>query len=129
MIFTDGEENTTPMINEVSDEVCEYNATVYSMILTNVASNHPLIALSQETCGAACVYDDTSLTTMYDCMWSALKTRVPKIAPVEVSSPRKLIKCNNSYCIRRDKEILEHLFISDCNNSCELQILMYIFLK
>ena len=84
LVFTDGEENTAPYINEVKGEVCDYNATVYGIIVSNVANNHPLVILGQETCGGSCVYDDTASTTIYDCLWDAMKSRVPQIAPIEV---------------------------------------------
>ena len=85
LVFTDGEENTPPYIVDVKDEVCDYNATAYGIIVSNVASSHPLVTLGQETCGGSCVYDDTSSTTIYDCLWNAMKSRVPQIAPIEVN--------------------------------------------
>ena len=84
LVFTDGEENTAPYIKDVKDEVCAYNATVYGMLVSQVATDHPLVELSEETCGGSCIYDDTSSTTMYDCLWAALRSRVPEIAPIEV---------------------------------------------
>ena len=85
IVFTDGGENTSPYISTVRDEVCEYNATVYGMLVSQVATNHSLITLSDETCGGSCVYDDKASTTMYDCLWNAVKTRLPQLTPAEVN--------------------------------------------
>lgn len=93
IVFTDGQENTDPRIRDVEDEVCAFNATVFGMIVSDVASDHPLIRLSSATCGGSCIVEDTTQTTIYDCLWDALKERSPALAPIQV------MQCNTRFII------------------------------
>ena len=86
LVFTDGEENMPPYIDDVKKSVCSYGATIYGILVSQIAFNHPLITLSEQTCGRSCIYDDKVFTSMYDCLWDAIKSRLPQLSPVEVFS-------------------------------------------
>ena len=83
-VFTDGEENVAPYIQDVDDDVCACNATVYGILFSTVADSHPLITLADETCGSSCIYDDSLYTTMYECLWAATAKAAPGLAPTQV---------------------------------------------
>ena len=83
-MFTDGKENEKPSIEQVWHEVCEAEAIVYGILVAKIASNHSLIKLSEDTGGSSCIYDDKTKTTMYDCLWDAIRSQSPHMTPVEV---------------------------------------------
>lgn len=73
-------------------QVLSRGIVVYSILLMSQARDHPLIRLSTQTGGKACIFSDTQHTTYYDCLLGILHHRSPLIAPNLVSITQVLNK-------------------------------------
>ena len=85
-VFTDGIENEDPRISAMTAEVLQKKVCVHGLLMSQVADNHPLIQLAQQSGCGYCIYEDSGDNGQdyYQCLTDSIR-KIGVTAPVEVS--------------------------------------------
>ena len=81
-VFTDGQENRFPYINDVRDEVFAAESIVFVLLIIQASGDHDLIKLAADTSGSSCIYDESDGGNSFeDCLLN-IDIDEPFVVPV-----------------------------------------------